>query len=110
LGTGDELNVVDRDDGLYLILAGQPGRVQAIYVTPRNLPGSMPRFALTAVDPFLGLLQSRFVIPSSGWLRVDLASSSLPVPGPAGLRLHSQAFEFGAPVSASNLQSTLLTR
>ena len=113
LGSGEALNVVDRDDGLTLILSGPVGSVQRLLGSLSNLPSANSFLSLEIGNQFTSLIQGgQYVIPASGWLRLDLPAAALPDPGPSGMVLYSQTFRlaFPKPFAVSNLQSIELVQ
>ena len=113
LGSGDPLNVIDVDFGVSWILSGIPGRVQRVYASPSNLPSNSRAFRLDIGNGFVNLFSlGKYVIPASGWLRIDVPPALLTDPGAAGAVLYSQTVELRLPrpFDSSNLQSILMVR
>jgi len=113
LGNGDPLNVVDRDNGLPFILSGVPGSSHVATASSSNLPSSNIYVSLDIGNNFTKLfVGNTFVIPAAGWLQINVPTSGLQDPGPAGKTFYSQNFElaFPAPFDVSNLQSMILVQ
>jgi hypothetical protein len=113
LGSGDALNVVDRDDGLPFIMSGAVGSSHVVCSSRSNLPSSNAYASLDIGNNFTELVVGNtFVIPASGWLEIVVPTGSLPNPGPAGKTFYSQTFElaFPIPFDVSNLQSMRLVQ
>jgi hypothetical protein len=104
-GTGDPLNVVDRDGGLDMILAGQPGALQVV----RGSPMGPPTFNshIRPIDMVL-VDAGSYVIPAEGWLSVHLGD--LPHPAVVGGTWYAKSFHIllPKPFPASNDQSITL--
>jgi hypothetical protein len=113
LGSGDPLNVVDRDDGLPFILGGAVGSSHLVVASTSSLPSSNQYVSLGLGNNFTKIfVGSTFVIPAAGWLEVDIPTSGLQDPGPAGKTFFSQTIQLGspAPFPVSNLQSMILVQ
>jgi hypothetical protein len=113
MGTGDALNVVDRDNGLPLILSGVPGRQHRVYASLSNLPSNSPAYNLEIGNNFTNLYDGgQYVIPASGWLQLTVPTSALPDPGPGGAVFYSQTAEIflPKPFDDSNVQSMTLVQ
>jgi hypothetical protein len=104
-GTGDPLNAVDRDAGLDMILAGQPGALHVV----RGSPLGPPTFNshLRPLDMVL-VDAGSYVIPPEGWLSVHLGD--LPDPTLVGGMWYARSFHIllPKPFPASNEQSITL--
>jgi hypothetical protein len=110
LGTGDPGNVVDRDDGLDVIVAGPVGAL-VHWRASRHLPSLHPPLHLDPSRAEAVLINGvTLTIPAQGWIAMHLAS--LPDPGPSGATWTAQAYRLdaGRPFAASALQSILLVR
>ena len=113
LGSGDPLNVVDRDNGLSYILGGPVGSLQFLYASLSSAPSSNSYVSLGLGNSFTELYKGgRYVIPVAGWLQVNIPSSALPDPGISGMIFYSQTLEFAppAPFDVCNLQSITLVQ
>ena len=113
LGTGDPLNVVDRDNGLPFIVSGVVGSSHRILASRSNLPSTSPFISLGIGNNFTQLNEgATLVIPAAGWLELVVPTSSLADPGPAGKTFYSQTFEiaFPTPLDVSNVQSMILVQ
>ena len=113
LGSGDALQVIDRDDGLSFLLGGPVGSVQRVYASTSNIPSTNTYVDLALGNQYTQLvLGGQFVIPAAGWLRVNVPPAALFDPGPSGLVLYSQTFalHFPAPFEVGELQSMQLVR
>jgi len=111
LGTGDPMNVIDRDDGLTLLLGGQPGHAHRIYVSLSDVPSVHPRLRLDIGNQFTELIVGgQYVIPESGWLQLSFPPSTLPDPGVTGTAFYSQNIDLPLPLEVSNLQSILMVQ
>jgi len=112
MGSGDALNVVDRDNGLSLILSGQPGRVHRMFASSSNLPSVNAFVSFAIGNNFTDLADGgSYVIPASGWLQINVPTAVLVDPGPGpGITFFAQTFEqlFPAPFDMSNAQSMVL--
>jgi hypothetical protein len=104
-GTGDAANVVDRDNGLDMIVSGTPGALHAI----RGSPIAPPTFNkyFRPIDMIL-VDAGYYVIPAQGWLAVHL--ENLPDPAVVGASWFAKSFELSQPkpFPASNDQSITL--
>lgn len=112
-GPGDPLAVVDRDDGLSIVLAGQPGSVQYFFASTSDLPSTNAYGTLAIGNQFTDLFRGpRITIPASGWYEITLPPSALPDPGPDGLTIFAQTLRlrFPPPFLFSNVQSIRLVR
>jgi hypothetical protein len=113
LGTGDALNVVDRDNGLPFILAGAVGSMHKVVASASNLPSSNQYVSLDLGNNFTKVfVGNTFVIPAAGWLQIIVPAGNLKDPGPAGRTFYSQTVEiaFPTPFAVSNLQSMVLVQ
>jgi hypothetical protein len=114
MGSGDALNVVDRDNGLSLILSGQPGRVHRLFASSSNVPSVNAFVSFAIGNNFTDLADGgSFVIPASGWLQINVPTAALVDPGPGpGITFFAQTFEqlFPAPFDMSNAQSMVLVQ
>ncbi len=113
LGTGDPLNVVDRDNGLPFIVSGVVGSSHRILASRSNLPSTSAFISLGIGNNFTQLIEgATFVIPAAGWLQVVVPTGSLVDPGPVGKTFFSQTFEltFPTPLDVSNVQSMMLVQ
>jgi len=111
LGTGDPLNVVDRDAGLRLRIAGPVGMPVRVLGSRSDLPSVNSWIALELGNAFKDLLPGgTWLVPAAGWLEVVLPASALPVVPLPGQVFFSEAFalEFPAPFATSELQSMWL--
>ena len=108
VGNGEELNVVDRDNGLPIILSGPVSSVHYLYFSFSNLPSSNPWVNLSMGNNFSSLffVQS-FSIPSKGWFGVTFPPSSLDMPPGGGIDVFLQSFIIDPPRPwpVGNLQS-----
>ena len=87
--------------------------MQYLYVSRSNVPSSNSFVSLDIGNNFTELIKGgRYVIPASGWLQVNVPSTALPDPGPAGVVFYSQTLKFRplTPLPVSNLQSIQLVR
>jgi hypothetical protein len=108
---GTPLVVVDRDDGLTFRLAGPVGIQQQIYLSPSNVPSTLPYVNLALGNNFTELIRGpRFVLPTQGLLEVHVPPELLPVPPPGGLTFYAQTLMIRPPLPfrTSNLQSFVL--
>ena len=104
-GTGDALNVIDKDNGLDIIVSGQVGTAHVVRGSPVGPP---------ALNKYLRPLNmvlvdaGTYVIPAEGWLQVHL--SDLPDPAVVGATWFARSFELTPPkpFPASNDQSITL--
>lgn len=113
LGNGEPLNVVDRDDGLPLLLAGPVGSRHFLYASLSSVPSTNRFVSLAIGNQFTELIRcGGYVIPAAGWLEVRVPSANLPDPGPGGLVLYSQSMMLRgrAPFQVSSLQSIQLVQ
>ncbi|MSR62698.1 MAG: matrixin family metalloprotease [Planctomycetes bacterium] len=114
LGNGDSLNVVDRDNGLTLILSGFVGTTHRLFASSSNLPSVNAFVSFNIGNNFTDLADGgSFVIPASGWLQITVPTGALVDPGPGpGFTFHAQTFEqfFPAPFDMSNSQSMVLVQ
>ncbi len=113
LGTGDALNVIDRDFGMSWILGGIPGRRHRVYASLSNVPSNNAAFSLDIGNHFTNLFDSgTYTIPASGWLQIDIPTALLPTPGVGGAVFYSQSVEIllPKPFDDSNLQSILMVQ
>jgi len=112
-GTGDALNVVDRDNGLTIRLSGTVGTVHHVYVSFSNTP-SVNGFVNFGIGANFSDLTNigHFAIPASGVFTLNVPTGNILDPGPGGLTLYSQSFQFTgpAPFPVSNVQSIFLTQ
>ncbi len=106
MGTGDALNVVDRDDGLDFILSGSAGATHVLRASPGAAPSLNGFLNLEPANPSATLVNGgAFVIPAQGWISVHI--SMLPDPGSLGEDWFSRSFAAGV---ASNVQSIFLVQ
>jgi hypothetical protein len=104
-GTGDAANVIDRDNGLDMILAGQPGAVHTVRGN-RLQPPTLQKFSrpldLSLVDG------GTYVIPGAGWIQIHL--DDLPDPAVVGATWFARSFDISQPkpFPSSNDQSITL--
>jgi hypothetical protein len=108
LGTGNPLNVVDRDVGFSYILSGVVGSSHVLVYSTSNLPSVNSYVSLSLGNDFASAdILDTFVIPASGWLQVIVPPGALADPGPAGKIVYSQTVEFANPIpfDVSALQS-----
>jgi hypothetical protein len=113
MGSGDALNLVDRDDGLPIIVAGPVGTTQRILASGSNLPSTNAFVSLSIGNNFTNLINGGQVnIPAAGWLQINVPTAALPDPGAGSFTFYSQTIEleFPAPFDASNLQSIMLVQ
>ena len=113
LGTGDPLNVVDRDDGLRLRIGGPVGKVQYLYASLSNAPSTNVWVSLGIGNGFTNLFHGGpFVVPAAGWSELMIPRNSLPDPGLSGITFYSQTilFQSPRPFAVSNLQSFALVQ
>jgi hypothetical protein len=114
LGTGDQLNVVDRDNGLPFIVCGDVGSLHYVYASPSNLPSSNAFASFDIGNNFTQLtLAGIFTIPAKGWFSVLVPTSALPNPGAGSQTWYSQSLELDgspAPFPSSNFQSIVLVQ
>jgi matrixin len=114
LGTGDQLNVVDRDDGMPFIVSGPVGSTMRVVASTSNTASALPGIlVLDLGDNFTNIFNGGdFVIPAAGWLEVVVPTSSLVDPGPGGLTFYSQMVKLALPypLDVSNLQSMILVQ
>jgi len=112
-GTGDDLNVVDRDNGLTIRLSGTVGTVHHVYVSFSNTP-SVNGFVNFGIGANFSDLTNigHFAIPASGVFTLNVPTANILDPGPGGLVLYSQSFQFTgpAPFPVSNVQSINLVQ
>jgi hypothetical protein len=103
-GTGDALNVIDRDNGLDMIVSGIPGRAHAVRGSP-NGPPSLRR--IRPIDQIL-IDAGTYVIPPAGWLAIHL--DHLPDPALVGSTWFAKSFDLTPPkpFPSSNDQSITL--
>jgi hypothetical protein len=112
-GPGDPQAIVDRDDGLSIVLAGQPGRVQFFFASSSDLPSTNAYGTLAIGNQFTDLFRGpRITIPAAGWTEIVLSPEDLPDPGPTGLTIFAQTLRlrFPTPFPVSNVQSIRLVR
>jgi hypothetical protein len=105
--------VVDRDNGLPMILSGQPGRVHRLFASFSNLPSSNAFVSLDIGNNFTDLVDGgSYVIPAKGWLQIFIPTSVLADPGAGSFTFYSQTFDqhFPAPFAVSNPQSMVLVQ
>jgi hypothetical protein len=104
-GTGDALNVIDRDTGLDMILSGTVGALHVVRGSP-SAPPTFGRF-LRPLDMVL-VDAGSYVIPASGWIAVHLAD--LPDPALVGATWFAKSFHVDPPqpFAGSNDQSITL--
>src|SRR5262245_8401581 len=108
LGTGDPLNVVDRDLGFSYILSGAVGSSQILVYSTSNLPSVNAYVSLSLGNNFASAtILDTYVIPAPGWLQVTVLPGALNDPGPAGRTVFAQSVEFANPIpfDVSGLQS-----
>jgi hypothetical protein len=108
-GTGDPLAVVDRDDGLDMILSGLPGELHVVRGSPNGPPALDPHLRPAPGNPGAVLLDAgAYVIPPEGWLAVHLGG--LPDPARVGATWFARSFALvpPRPYPASNDQSITL--
>lgn len=113
LGTGDPENVVDRDDGLRVVLAGPVGSVQRLYGSASSTPSQNAWVHFALGNQFTELLRGpALTIPAAGWVELLVPTSALPDPGPSGMILYAQSLQlvFPPPVPVSTLGSIRLVR
>jgi len=112
-GTGDANNVVDRDNGLTIRISGTVGTVHHVYVSFSNTP-SVNGFVNFGIGANFSDLTNigHFSIPASGVFTLNVPTGNILDPGPGGLTLFSQSFQFTgpAPFPVSNVQSIFLTQ
>jgi hypothetical protein len=103
-GTGDALNVIDRDNGLDMIVSGIPGRAHAVRGSRTGPP------MLNHLRPLDQVLidAGTYVIPAAGWLAIHL--DDLPDPALVGATWFAKSFDLTPPkpFPASNDQSITL--
>ncbi len=106
-GSGDPLNVVDRDDGLDMILAGAVGELHAVRGSPSG-PPAQPTLARLAPPGQVLVDAGSFVIPAQGWIAVHLGN--LPDPMVVGSTWSGKSFVIAQPrpFAESNDQSITL--
>ena len=104
-GTGYPLNVIDRDNGLDIIISGQVGTAHAVRGSP-VAPPTLNRY-IRPLDMVL-IDAGTYVIPAEGWLQVHLGD--LPDPALVGATWFARSFELTPPkpFPASNDQSITL--
>jgi len=113
LGSGDPLNVVDRDNGLPIVISGPVGSVQRLLASTSSLPSSNSYVSLGIGNGFSDLVNAgQFTVPASGWLQLNVPTSALPNPGGGGLTFYCQLMElaFPTPFDVSNVQSMVLVQ
>jgi len=113
MGTGDALNIVDRDNGLPIVVAGPVGNTQRILASGSNLPSTNAYVSLGIGNNFTNLFSGgQVTIPAKGWVQINVPTAALPDPGMAMLTFYSQTFEleFPAPFATSNVQSMVLVQ
>jgi hypothetical protein len=113
MGTGDALNLVDRDNGLPIIVAGPVGTTQRILASGSNLPSTNAYVSLGIGNNFTSLVSGgQVTIPAKGWVQINVPTGALPDPGAGMLTFYSQTFEleFPAPFATSNVQSMILVQ
>jgi len=104
-GTGDALNVIDRDNGLDMLLAGQPGALHAVrgsHVGPPTFDKYFRPLDMVLVDA------GSYVIPAAGWIQVHIPD--LPDPAVVGAIWFAKSFALvpPKPFPSSNDQSITL--
>jgi hypothetical protein len=104
-GTGDALNVIDRDDGLDMIVSGSVGTLHVVRASP-NAPPTFSHFFRPVDMPLVDA--GAYVIPAEGWLSVHLGM--LPDPALVGTTWFARSFAIvkPKPYPASNDQSITL--
>jgi hypothetical protein len=114
VGSGDPFNVVDRDNGLPMILAGPPGQTQRVLASLSNVPSVLPGIVSLGIgNNFSQLFQGvTVVIPASGWVALFFPPANLIDPGPAGKTFYNQTVELDLPypLDVSNVQSMMLVQ
>ena len=103
-GTGDALNVVDRDTGLGMIVSGPVGSLQVV----RGSPNGPPTFDRYVRSPLALVDAGTYVIPAEGWVSAHLGG--LPDPALVGATWFARSFEIvkPKPYPVSNDQSITL--
>jgi hypothetical protein len=106
-GNGDPFNVVDRNDGLDMILAGQVGELHLVRGSP-NGPPTFDRFVRPGPPGQVLIDAGAYVIPSSGWIAVH--QGGLPDPALVGATWFAKSFVMvpPRPFPESNDQSITL--
>lgn len=110
-GSGDPLNVVDRDDGLRVRVGGPVGKRFFLYASLSGLPSTNMFVHLDIGNANTELFRvGSFTMPGRGWVELVFPTASLPVPDPGGLTIFAQGFLFRPPkpFPESNLQSFVL--
>jgi hypothetical protein len=113
MGNGDPLNVVDRDNGLPLILSGPVGSTMRLYASSSNLPSNNAFFNLEIGNNFTDLVNAgAFVIPAAGWLQINVPTAALPNPGAGSFTFYGQIVRMALPTPLvdSNVQSIVLVQ
>jgi hypothetical protein len=103
-GTGDALNLVHRDDGLDIIVAGNPGEIHGVFGSPSGPPARPDHFRTRPV-PLMQFAGS-YMIPAKGWLEVNVGG--LPDPTLVGALWFGRSYVLGTPLRTSNDQSIAL--
>jgi len=104
-GTGDAFNVIDRDDGLDMIVSGAVGTLHVVRASP-HAPPTFAHFFRPLDMPLVDA--GSYVIPAEGWLSVHL--DGLPDPALVGTTWFARSFAIvkPKPYPASNDQSITL--
>jgi hypothetical protein len=114
VGTGDVGNVVDRDNGLSMILSGTVGSTHRVLASLSNVPSVLPgKISLDLGNNFNNIfVGGDFTIPAAGWIQLNFTTAQLVDPGPAGKTFYCQTFDLTPPVpyDVSNLQSMFLVQ
>jgi len=111
LGTGEPFNMVARDGGLSLLIAGPVGLPVRVLGSRSSLPSVNAWIALELGNSFKDLLPAgTWVVPAAGWLEVQIPAAALPAVPLPGQILFAEAYtlEFPAPLATSELQSMWL--
>jgi hypothetical protein len=114
VGSGDPFNVVDRDDGLPMIVSGRVGSLHRVLASFSPVPSSNAYVSLDLGNGFSQIFVGvSVVIPASGWALVTFPPSALFDPGPGpGLTFYNQTVDltFPTPFDVSNLQTMVLVQ
>jgi hypothetical protein len=93
-GTGDAGNVVDRDLGMDMILAGQVGALHFVRGSP-NGPPTFPAMGFLRAPDMVLFDAGAHVIPAQGWISVHLGG--LPDPTLVGSTWFAKSFSIEPP-------------
>jgi hypothetical protein len=107
-GDGEPLNVVDRDNGVGMIVAGPVGQVQLVLGSRTGVPSFRGQAIMLPDVAASSLINpGAYVIPAKGWFGVNI-SEGLPVPPLIGTTWFARSYALIGPHTASNSQSITL--